>query len=103
MSEELTIERLTAEVRAVLDALGPDAVRVRENGGPEDICASLAVSVRKLQERVEAQAAKLDEMRELLDLSEAVMTASIHYLPDDMAISARQRSRQIRAVLYPIF
>lgn len=44
-----------SEVRAVLESLGRDAVRVCEEGGPEDIYASLAVSVRKLQQRAAAQ------------------------------------------------
>lgn len=44
------------EVTAVLDALGFDAVRVREGGGPENLAASLAVSVAKLKrQRDEAE------------------------------------------------
>ena len=47
-------EKLTqqAEVRGVLDALGDNCVHVCEEGGPEDIFASLAVSIAKLQSRL---------------------------------------------------
>lgn len=38
-----------AEVEGVLRSLGNNAVRVREDGGPEDVYASLALSVAKLQ------------------------------------------------------
>jgi len=46
----------TSEVTAVLDVLGFDAVRVREGGGPENLAASLAVSVANLKrQRDEAE------------------------------------------------
>lgn len=48
---------------------------------------------------VDTLLSKLDEMRELLDLAEAVITASVDYLPDDIAINARQRATRIRAAL----
>lgn len=40
------------EVDAILKSLGVDAIRIREGGGPEDVYASLAVSVAKLQSKV---------------------------------------------------
>jgi len=36
------------EIEGVLESLGPLAIRIRENGGAEDIYASLAVSVARL-------------------------------------------------------
>jgi len=39
------------EVTAILDNLGKKAVRVREGGGPENLAASLAVTVAKLARR----------------------------------------------------
>jgi hypothetical protein len=42
---------LEREVRAVLEGLGDDYVAVREGGGPENLAASLAVSVARLQRR----------------------------------------------------
>lgn len=44
---------LEREVIAILEGLGPLAVRVREGGGPENIAASLAVSVAKLKRMAE--------------------------------------------------
>ncbi len=49
MSKQYTIEQAEEEVRAVLEAMPQDSVvRVHEGGGPEDVFASLAVSVMNL-------------------------------------------------------
>jgi hypothetical protein len=46
---EAAVAEKDREVQAVLDEMGRDAVHVRENGGHEDIYASLAISVARLR------------------------------------------------------
>lgn len=57
------------EVRAVLDALGDNCIHVCEEGGPEDIFASLAVSVAKLQSRLSEVERERDELRTVVSMA----------------------------------
>lgn len=51
LSERLQqIELTRTNIEGVLDALGTNAIRVREGGGAEDILASLALSFAKLEQ-----------------------------------------------------
>lgn len=53
MSDELlTVETIEKEIRAILDGC-PNAVRVHEGGGHENLLQSLAVTVSKLQRQVQ--------------------------------------------------
>lgn len=62
---------MNLEVQAVLNSLGIDYIRVCEAGGPEDIYASLAVSVARLQKRAgdgaAVKAALIDRVKEMRD------------------------------------
>lgn len=56
---------LRAEMEAVLEICGEDAVRVREGAGPENLAASLAVTVSRLKIGFH------DAVKALADLREA--------------------------------
>lgn len=65
-----TVKHQNNEVHAVLEALGQHAVRVREEGGLEDIYSSLAVSVAKLQSQLEQLQKQSDGYKRLLASAE---------------------------------
>jgi len=56
------LEHLRFEVNAVIDQI-PGNVRVREGGGPENLAASLAVSVNKLVEQAKVTQECLGELK----------------------------------------
>jgi hypothetical protein len=63
LAAEAEVEHLRSNILALLEN-DKDVVRVREGGGPEDICASLAVTVVKTRKhRDEAIAAAKDVHR----------------------------------------
>lgn len=51
------------EAAAVIDTLGKDIVRVREGGGPENLWATLAVSVSKMKTRATNAEKSLAELK----------------------------------------
>lgn len=84
LQQALALTRTNIE--GVLDVLGTDAIRVREGGGPEDILASLALSVSKLQKRAGHEpclgCARL--AREAHTWWEALHAVTAHKPPDDV-------------------
>lgn len=73
-----------AEAEGVLQALGDNAVRVREDGGPEDVYASLAVSVSKLQSK---NAALRERLAQLANRSATLSIAWPHTPTATRAVS----------------
>lgn len=59
-------EVLEKELVAILDAAGPTAVRVCEGGGPENLAASLAVTVAKFRRSSDRYVAALEAIFDLV-------------------------------------
>ncbi len=78
------LEQLNKEIVCVLD-LCPGAVRVREGGGPENIAASLAVTVAGLRNDIQRLSAALKECansnlnyREITEAANAALKISAY-------------------------
>lgn len=100
---ERRVAELEREIEAVLSSLGPRAVRIREGGGPESLCASLAVSVAALSARPEAAPAKsvtdeLKRTRETLEGMPGEVGRKARAMLDD-AIAGREMTPEERAAV----
>lgn len=60
----VTEQEIMENIKSILDGLGKDAVRICEGGGPENLLMSLAVTVSRMQ-------IKLEELRTEIDWKSA--------------------------------